>query len=78
MKKNLEYYMGLRYPVTVIPCEESSGYVAYYPDLPGCITQADTWEELAHMLEDAKRCWISAALEDLDEIPEPKKQEKVA
>ncbi|MCR5175438.1 MAG: type II toxin-antitoxin system HicB family antitoxin [Anaerovibrio sp.] len=40
--------------------------------MPGCITCADTWEELQYMIEDAKRCWLSCTLEDGMPIPEPK------
>ena len=47
------------------------GYVASYPELPGCITVGNTLEEtVAHVL-DAKREWLNAALEDGIEIKEP-------
>lgn len=69
-EKNLEYYMSLPYEERVIPSPEG-GYVATIPDLPGCITQCDTRLEVYEMIEDAKRCWLTAALEDEDDIPEP-------
>ena len=55
----------------VIKAAKEGGYVGYIPELRGCITQAETKAELVEMLEDAKKCWIAAALEDGAVIPEP-------
>ena len=41
-------------------------------ELEGCITQADTWEELKEMIEDAKRNWLEVSIEEGIEIPIPK------
>lgn len=71
MKKNLDYYVNLPYKIVIQPDNKEGGYIAALPELPGCVTQADTWEELHCMIEDAKKCWLKAALEDLDDIPEP-------
>lgn len=76
--KDLNYYMSLPYRFEVVPDKEDGGWVAHYPDLPGCITQADSWEELLSMLEDAKRCWLTAAIKDGIEIIEPQKEERIA
>ncbi len=43
--------------------------------MKGCITQAETKEEILEQLEDAKKCWIEAALEDGLAIPEPARDE---
>ena len=67
----IEYYMSLPYTVEIIPDPEG-GYVAKVLELKGCITQADTWEELECMIEDAKRVWLETALEEGVEIPLPK------
>lgn len=69
-KKNLEYYMSLPYSIILQPSPEG-GYAIAIPELPGCISQGETVEEAATMIEDAKRGWIEAALEDCIEIPEP-------
>lgn len=50
---------------------EDGGWVIVYPDLPGVVTQADTWEEIGEMAEDALRTWIAAQIEDGRPIPEP-------
>ncbi|WP_276624092.1 type II toxin-antitoxin system HicB family antitoxin [Syntrophomonas wolfei] len=74
MNKDLDYYMALPYKVVLVPCDEG-GYVAEIPDLKGCITQAETKEEIVGMIDDAKRLWLLAALEDGKEIPEPGKED---
>jgi antitoxin HicB len=70
MKKNLNYYMNLKYEIIVKPDED--GFVAYIPELPGCITQADKIQEVFPMLADAKKSWLEIALKQKLEIPEPK------
>ena len=71
MNKDLAYYMNLSYRIEVIKEQEGSGYVFHCPELPGCITCAETVAEGMEMLEDAKKCWFTACLEDGVPIPEP-------
>ena len=52
------------------------GYVASYPELPGCLTCADTLEEVITNAIDAKKAWLKTALEDSDTIQEPKYNEE--
>ncbi|AFY77514.1 MAG: type II toxin-antitoxin system HicB family antitoxin [Hydrococcus sp. C42_A2020_068] len=40
---------------------EEGGYWAEVPALPGCITEADTWEELMARLKDAIEGWLEVA-----------------
>ncbi len=75
-EKTIEYYLSLPYRVEVYPDEDGKGFAALVPDLPGCMTAADTREELWPMLEDAKRLWLEVALEDGIPIPEPKPLEE--
>ena len=75
MKKDVEYYMGLSYRVEVIEDKDEGGYALHCPELQGCITCADTIEEGIQMIEDAKRCWFTACLEDGVPIPEPSRLE---
>lgn len=70
-KKSLEYYLSLPYRYGIIADSIEGGYTAFYPDLPGCLTCAETLERLKENAEEAKRLWLEAALEDLDSIPEP-------
>jgi predicted RNase H-like HicB family nuclease len=69
--KTIDYYSVLPYRLEIIPDTEEGGFTARYPELPGCITYAQTLEELIGNAEDAKLEWLSAALEDGLEIPEP-------
>ena len=70
MTKDLAYYLSLPYQVILWP-DPSGGYVVSVPDLPGCLSQGDSREEALEMIEDAKRAWITTALEDGVPIPEP-------
>lgn len=75
MTKNLDYYMSLPYRVEIVREQEEGGYVLHCPELPGCITCAETVQEGMEMLEDAKKCWFTACLEDGVPIPEPARLE---
>ena len=68
MKKDLDYYAGLPYR-EVIEVDPAGGYVGYIPEL------GETKAEILEMLEDAKKAWISTALDDGMEIPEPLREE---
>ncbi|TCK05261.1 type II toxin-antitoxin system HicB family antitoxin [Phorcysia thermohydrogeniphila] len=74
MKKNvskeLEYYMKLPYTVEIVPYKDG-GFFAKIKELEGCMTEADTLEEVLKLLEDAKRAWIETALEEGLDIPLP-------
>ena len=76
--KTLEYYLDLPYKTEIIKDNDpdNPGWVARVVDLPGCLTQADTFPELEEMIADAKRLWIETALEDGIEIPEPRPEEE--
>lgn len=69
--KDLNYYMNLKYRVEYYAEEEGNGYVFQCPELPGCITCADSILNGITMLEDAKKEWFTACLEDNIPIPEP-------
>jgi predicted RNase H-like HicB family nuclease len=71
MNKNLNYYLELGYKIEVVEDREEGGYALSCPELPGCLTCADTIERGLEMIEDAKRCWIESCLEDGTPIPEP-------
>jgi antitoxin HicB len=65
----LEYYMGLPYRVEIYPEEE--GLTAIVPDLPGCMTCADTLDALWAAIREAKGLWLETALLEDMPIPEP-------
>ena len=69
--KTIEYYMSLPYRLEILPDPDEGGYVARYPDLPGCITVGDSVESVAENAEDAKKEWLTAAMENGTQITEP-------
>lgn len=69
--KTIDYYMSLPYHMEIIPDMEEGGYTAKFPDLPGCLTCAETIEDLMVSAQDAKKTWLMAAIEDGIEIAEP-------
>ncbi len=71
MKKTLDYYMSLPYRLEIVSDSDEGGFAARYPELPGCITCADTIENVVKNAQDAKKAWFEAALEDGIEINEP-------
>lgn len=69
-RKPLEYYLALRYPITLIP-EAEGGYTVKINDLPGCVSVGETVEEALAMIDDARRLWLEVAYEHGDDIPLP-------
>ena len=69
--KTLNDYLALSYRMEIIRDSDEGGFVASYPDLPGCITCGETEEEALKNALDAKKAWLEAALEENIEIPEP-------
>ena len=78
MKKNIDYYMGLNYPVAIerISEEDGGGFFASIPLLPGCMSDGETLEEAYGNIEDAKKEWLRSMLERKMNIPEPADQEE--
>lgn len=77
-KKDLEYYLNLKYPFIVRPLteEEGGGYAVEFPDLPFCIGTGNTIEEAIEDAQKAKNAWLEVSYEDGDEIPEPGSSKK--
>ena len=69
--KTLEEYMAMSYRMEIVEDKDEGGFVASFPDLPGCITCGETIERVVENMMDAKRAWIAAALEQGIEIYEP-------
>jgi len=75
MRKDLDFYLNLRYPVTV-HADPDGGFVAEIEELPGCITQGETLAEVFEAIEDARRGWIQAAYENGQDIALPRDVEE--
>ncbi len=54
-----------------LPRDEGGGFLAELPDLPGCISDGETYEEAIANVRDAAEEWIATAKEMGRPIPEP-------
>ncbi len=57
------------YRVSVVIEKDEDGYFAYCPELQGCYTQGETYEEVLENIRDAIRLHIIDRLEEGEEIP---------
>ena len=71
--KTVDDYLALPYTVEVLHDQsgEQAGWFARVVELPGCMTQTDTFDELETMVQDAMRAWILTALDAGLPVPEP-------
>jgi antitoxin HicB len=65
---NLANYTIIIEPATA---EDGGGFLAFVPDLPGCMSDGDTYEQAAHNVAGAIESWIEAAREMGRPIPGP-------
>jgi predicted RNase H-like HicB family nuclease len=71
-KQSLEYYLNLKYSISIIP-ENEGGFTALIPDLPGCMTQGETIEEVIAHIEEVRQLWIETVyFSGKKEISHPK------
>ncbi len=73
-RKDLKYYLSLPYTVQITR-EDETTWFARVVELPGCMTEGDTLEVAADMIQDALAGWLEIALEDGRPIPEPQTTE---
>jgi antitoxin HicB len=76
----LEAYLARAYTFHAVAVEDG-GWFVLFPDLPGCMTQADTIAEVGEMAADAFRAWMTDRYEAklpisdptlaFDEVPTP-------
>ncbi len=71
----LDEYLARLYASVVTPDETTDGsstYVAYHPDLDGCMSDGETPDEALANLEEAKKLYIETLVEKGLEVPPPK------
>ncbi|MDE0004338.1 MAG: type II toxin-antitoxin system HicB family antitoxin [Rhodospirillaceae bacterium] len=61
--------MKLKYAVVFE--QTPNNYGAYVPDLPGCVSVGDTWEEMQDMIKEAITFHIEDMLECGEPLPQP-------
>ena len=49
-----------------------NNYCAYPPDLPGCVSTGETWEEMQETIREAIAFHIEAMMESGESLPEPR------
>ncbi len=57
------------YRLSVVIEKDKDGYFAYCPELQGCYTQGDTYEEVLENIKDAITLHIQDRLANGEEIP---------
>ena len=67
------YYTDLEYPIELFRRDDEGDHywVAEIPDLPGCVADGETPDEAVASIQEAKRLWIEARLENGHQVPEP-------
>lgn len=58
-----------RYRVSVVIEKDADGYFAFCPELQGCYTQGDGYEEVLENIKDAIYLHIEDRMEDREDIP---------
>src|SRR5258708_5043025 len=74
MSDNLNYYLGLNYPIEIL--RSGDGVFAFHPDLDGCAAQGESVEEAISNLDIARQLWLSARLEGGLSVAEPVNEEE--
>lgn len=59
------------YRSSVVIEKDAEGYFAFCPELQGCYTQGDTYEEALANIKDAIRLHVEDRREAGEEIPQP-------
>ncbi len=60
------------YSMVIEWSDEDQAYIVTVPELPGCRTHGNTYEEAVKQGQDAIESWIMAALADNEPVPPPK------
>ena len=65
MMKTLNDYLAMSYRMEIVEDKDEGGFVVSFPDLPGCISCGETVESAVANAMDAKKEWLTAALEEV-------------
>lgn len=69
-RRSLAEYLAMEYRLDVI-ADPDGGYVIDFPDLPGCMTQIETLDQVAPMATEIKELWIETEYDHGHDIPLP-------
>lgn len=59
------------YRFSVVIEKDKEGYFALCPELEGCYTQGDTYDEALENIKDAIRLHVKDRIENDEEVPQP-------
>lgn len=64
------------YPMVITPLteEDGGGYFVFFPDLPGCVSDGESYEEAVANGTDALQVWLEVQEAREAAIPEPNSQ----
>jgi len=68
MKKKIQRKKIYQYTAIFEPDEESGGYTATIPSLPGCISEGDTFEEALKNIKEAATLYLEVMRKKKEEI----------
>ena len=74
-RDDLAYYEAMQHRVDIRFGREDSIWIAFYPELPGCVAHGATREEALMRGEEFRLAWIQTALEEQTPIPEPEPEQ---
>ena len=57
------------YRFAIVVEKDEDGYFAYCPELQGCYTQGDTFEEVTHNMRDAIKLHVEDRLANDEPVP---------
>jgi antitoxin HicB len=79
VKKKVEKYLNLNYPIKLYKDQDESGpyWIAEHPDLPGCKSHGETEDEAIKNLKDAKESWLNSFVDLGKDIPTPNQQKEI-
>jgi len=63
------YIMKRKFKLSVIVEKDKNGYFAFSPQLQGCYSQGDTYEEVMDNIKDAIKLHLEDRLESEESIP---------
>lgn len=66
----LDEVLDRQYPFVASP-DPDGGFGILFPDLPGCTSSAETWEEIGRKAREASALWLEGEWYDNHPIPEP-------
>ncbi len=77
MKEDQTTERYARYSMVIEWSNEDDAYIVTVPELPGCVTHGDTYEEAVRQGQDAIESWIDVAQELGRPVPAPRVRESV-